>query len=153
MPAATATWRASIIRKTVPSSRFLGLGDCLPLLDHAREPNDDASLDDVFLDETLQSIAKGADISAIRTFLEDTSKLNSKSPNADIQRYCNIILSSSASAVTDRDFYDPRDMRGFLQHHLSVAEPAIEEAKAQAKKRKAADGTSGDKKKGSGGWR
>jgi hypothetical protein len=61
-----------------------------------------------------------------------------------------MILSSSASAVTNRDFYDIRGMRGFLQHHLSVAEPAIEEAKAQAKKRKAADGTSGDKKKGRG---
>ncbi|KAI4665797.1 uncharacterized protein J4E78_003262 [Alternaria triticimaculans] len=121
IPAAMATWRASIIRETVPGSRFISLRDCLPLLENGRE------LEDAFIHDTLCSMAKCAGIDVIEAFLKDVAKLNGKVPDADIQRYCNIVLGSSASTLENVSWYHLRSMRKILQHHLSVAEPAIRE--------------------------
>ena len=75
-----ATWRASIIRETVPGSKCISLRDCLPLLENGRE------LEDTFVNDTLRSMAKYAGIDNIEAFLKDVAKLNSKIPDADIQR-------------------------------------------------------------------
>lgn len=117
-----ASWRASIVRDTVPNSTFLRLQDCSPLLKHGRELNDDG-----FLDDTLRSVSKDADISDIETSLEDAAKLNSKIPDVDIRRYCTIVLDSCASAIKNIGLYDLRYMRRILLHHLSMAEPVIRE--------------------------
>ena len=91
------------------------------MLENGRE------LDDAFIDDTLRSMAKYAGIDNIEAFLKDVAKLNSKVPDADIQRYCKIVLDSSASALENVSWYHLRSMRKILQHHLSVAEPAIRE--------------------------
>jgi len=116
-----ATWRASIIRDTVSNSTFLSLRDCLPLLENGGELNDE------FLDNTLRSMANNSSFAGMETFLNDIAKLNGKIPDADIQRYCNIVFEPTASEFMTISRYDLSPMRKILQHNLSVAEPAIRE--------------------------